>query len=49
LDGVDSRFEEVNKVSVRGSVLSLFIAWVTVRTLTLKAAKVNPVESLKYE
>ena len=32
-----------------GSLLSLFIAWVTVGTLTLKAAKANPVESLKYE
>jgi ABC-type antimicrobial peptide transport system permease subunit len=34
---------------VGGSLLSLLIAWVTVGTLTLQAAKANPVESLKYE
>lgn len=32
-----------------GSVMALLIAWVTVGTLTLKAAMSSPLESLKYE
>lgn len=32
-----------------GSLLSLLIAWVTVGSLTFKAAKANPTQSLKYE